>query len=84
MASGCTHLGPLEVMTLAEAWLRDRGIGEDHWSGLKVRHGENTPGAMWESVVIDIERRGSEWIVTKLDRNREPLDGQPGLTLVEQ
>jgi hypothetical protein len=29
--------------------------------------------------VTEIERRGGQWIVTRLDRNREPLpDGETG------
>ena len=82
MSSRCEHKGPVEIMAMAEEWLREQGISEERWSGLKVRHAENTPGTMWESVVIDIERRGTEWIVTKLDRNREPLHEQEGLRLV--
>lgn len=37
---------------------------------------------MWESVVIEIERRGADWVVTRLDRNKMPLDEPPGLKLV--
>lgn len=69
-------------MALVEAWLRDQGITEDRWAGTKVRHAENTPGAMWESVVIDIERRGGQWIVTRLDRNATPVEN-PGISFVQ-
>lgn len=70
----CDHLQPADVMAKAEGWLRDRRIPRDRWEGTHVRHGENTPGGMWASVVIGLERRGDEWIVTQLDRNPEPLD----------
>lgn len=80
--SNCAHLGPPEIIAMAESWLRDEGIGTERWDGVKIRHAENTPGAMWESVVIDVERRGSEWIVTRLDRNREAFDGSTGLTVL--
>ena len=80
--SGCDHKGPVEIMSMAEAWLRDQGIGEERWAGMTIRHAENTPGGMWGSVVIDIERRGNAWIVTKLDRNREPLSEAEGLRVV--
>ena len=56
---------------MAEAWLRDRGVPEERWNGMKFRHSENTPGERWGSVIIDIERRGTEWIVTRLDRRSE-------------
>jgi hypothetical protein len=58
-------------MSMAEAWLRERNVPEERWIGLKFRHSENTPGERWGSVVIDIERRGTEWIVTRLDRNSD-------------
>ena len=58
-------------MSMAEAWLRERGVPQEKWNGLKFRHSENTPGERWGSVVIDIERRGAEWIVTRLDRNTD-------------
>ncbi len=64
-------------MAKAEAWLRERGIPDERWTGMKVRHAENTPGGPWSSVVIDIERRGGEWIVTQIDRRFEPLP--PGI-----
>ena len=80
--SSCAHKNPPEIITEAENWLREQGIPPDRWTGLKVRHGENTPGTMWESVVIEIERRGPEWVVTRLDRNKAPLDEPAGLKLV--
>lgn len=67
---------------MAEAWLRDQGLHEEAWAGLRVRHAENTPGGMWASVVIDIERRGDGWIVVRLDRNRQPLSEPAGLRIV--
>ena len=79
----CDHKGPLEVMTMAEEMLRARGVAEDAWPGMKVRHAENTPGGMWASVVIDIERRGDQWIVTRLDRNKETLAEPEGLRVLE-
>jgi hypothetical protein len=58
-------------MSMAEAWLRENGVPQDQWNGMKFRHAENTPGERWNSVVIDIERRGPEWIVTRLDRKND-------------
>jgi hypothetical protein len=81
--ANCAHKDPPEIMAMAEAWLRDQGITDDRWPGIKVRHAENTPGAMWESVVIDIERRGDQWIVTRLDRNRTPVEGALGLQILD-
>ena len=58
---------------MAEKRLRDLGLTQERWRGARVRHAENTPDGMWASVVIELERRGDEWIVTRLDRNREPV-----------
>jgi hypothetical protein len=73
MAMPCDHLQPQDVMMQAEEWLQRNGIGRERWGGARVRHGENTPDGMWASIVMELERRGDEWIVTRLDRNREPI-----------
>jgi hypothetical protein len=69
----CSHSDPPDIMRKAEEWLRRSGVPEEKWSGMKIRHGENTPGERWQSVVIEIERRGREWIVTAIDRRNEAL-----------
>lgn len=80
----CEHAGPPEVITMAERWLQDRGLDRESWQGMRIQHGENTPGTMWESVLIEIERRGAEWWVTRLDRNKEPLpETELGLRIAE-
>jgi hypothetical protein len=79
----CAHSNPPDIMARAEAWLRERGISADRWNGMKFRHAENTPGNPWSSVVIDIERRETEWIVTRIDRRPEPVPpGDVGLRVV--
>jgi len=68
-------------MEHAEVWLRERGIPPERWSGMRVRHAENTPNAQgWKSVVIEIERRDGQWIVTNIDRRPEVLT-ETGLSL---
>ncbi|HUP45753.1 MAG TPA: hypothetical protein VM779_09600 [Thermoanaerobaculia bacterium] len=79
----CAHTDPPDVMRKAETWLREQGLSDQSWPGVVVRHAENTPGAMWESIVIEIERRGEGWVVTKLDRRKLPLDEPEGLSLVQ-
>ncbi|MCU1245748.1 MAG: hypothetical protein JWN02_1658, partial [Acidobacteria bacterium] len=57
-------------------------VAEAEWPGRLVHHGENTDGGMWASVVIELERRGDDWVVTRLDRRREPLaQSETGLRL---
>jgi hypothetical protein len=58
---------------MAEALLRGSDVDVSTWPGLKFRWSENLDGGMWASVVVEIERRGDQWIVTRLDRNKEPV-----------
>ncbi|PYQ54041.1 MAG: hypothetical protein DMF59_00085 [Acidobacteria bacterium] len=77
----CDHTDPPVVMQRAEEWLRKRGIPADQWSGLRIQHAENTPNAQgWKSVVIEIERRDGQWIVTDIDR-RPDVVTEPGLSI---
>ncbi|HEV7425742.1 MAG TPA: hypothetical protein VGQ46_05195 [Thermoanaerobaculia bacterium] len=67
----CDHIGPAELIEMAEADLRERAVAAAE--GMCFRWSENPDGGMWASIVTEIERRGDQWIVTRLDRNREPL-----------
>jgi hypothetical protein len=70
----CNHLGPIDIMQLAEEKLRDEGIAEDAWDGLVFGFGESVTGSQWASVYTEIERRGGSWVVTRIDRMATPLD----------
>ena len=70
----CDHKGGPELIEMAEEHLRAQGIDPPHWDGRRFRWAENLTDAMWASVVVEIERRGGNWIVTRLDRNRDALD----------
>ena len=69
----CDHVGGPELIEMAEQHLRESGVPEWQWTGLRFRWSENLTESMWASVVLEIERRGEQWIVTRLDRNREPV-----------
>ena len=58
---------------MAETHLRGEGVPVERWPGLRFRWAENLTGSMWASVIVEVERRGTQWIVTRLDRNREPV-----------
>jgi hypothetical protein len=66
----CEHNGPPELIEMAERWLREHEIDSSQWPGSQFRWSENVTGGMWASVVLEVERRGDEWIVTRLDRNK--------------
>lgn len=59
---------------MAEEHLRGRGVDRAEWPGLRFRWSENLDDSMWKSVVVEIERRGDQWIVTRLDRKDEPQE----------
>jgi len=67
----CDHVGPIELIEMTEAHLRDRSLPPI--PGMRFGFGENLPGGMWASVVTEIERRGDQWIVVRLDRRNEAL-----------
>jgi hypothetical protein len=69
----CDHVGPDELIAMAESQLRDDKIGESSWNRLRFRFGENLADGMWASVVTEVERRDGEWVVVRLDRSREAL-----------
>ena len=70
---GCDHKGGPELIEMAERDLRERGVETGEWPGRRFRWAENLEGGMWASVIVEIERRGDQWIVTRLDRNRTTL-----------
>ena len=68
----CEHVGGPELIEMAEQQLRGLGVPQPAWSGRKFRYVENLTDGMWASVCVEIERRGDQWVITRLDRNREP------------
>lgn len=79
----CNHKGGPELIEMAEAYLRERQVPSDAWNGLKFRWAENVDG-MWASVIVEAERRGDQWVVTRLDRRKESLDpGETGFFQLE-
>lgn len=67
----CDHAGGPELIEMAERHLRDGNRPVE--AGLRFRWSENLSDSMWASVIVEIERRGEQWIVTRLDRNRDAL-----------
>ena len=71
----CDHVGGPELIEMAEAHLREAGTPESEWPGRRFRWAENPEDGMWASIVIEVERRGDQWIVVRLDRGREKVEG---------
>ena len=73
----CDHAGPQEIIAMAEDFLRQRA--EPVASGAKFRWAENQDG-FFASAITEVERRGDQWVVTRLDRSKEKLpEGELGL-----
>ena len=60
----CDHVGGPELIEMAERHLRAGG------KGTQFRYTQNLDDSMWASVCVEIERRGNQWIVTRLDRSK--------------
>lgn len=72
MRMACDHKGGPELIEMAEEHLRAGGLAPA--PGMRFRWSENLDGGMWASVIVEIERRGNAWIVTRLDRRSEKVD----------
>jgi len=70
----CDHKGGPELIEMAEEHLRELAIPREAWPGRRFRWAENLTGSMWASVVVEVERRGATWVVTRLDRNPQPVE----------
>ena len=77
----CDHKGGPELIEMAETHLRSHSLSPE--PGMKFRWSENVVGGMWASVIVEIERRGEQWIVTRLDRRAEPVT-ETGFQPLEQ
>jgi hypothetical protein len=80
---GCEHVGGPELIQMAEDHLRSKSVSESSWPGSRFRFTENLDEGMWASVITEIERRDSRWIVTRIDRRREKaLAGETGFRVL--
>jgi hypothetical protein len=67
----CDHKGGPELIAMAEAHLHEQGMPAAE--GMKFRWSENLDDSMWASVIVEVERRGEQWIVTRLDRRADKV-----------
>ncbi len=81
---GCSHVGPSELVAMAEKYLGKYQVAAQAWSGCKFGYGDNVEMPTHRSVYVEIERRGQDWVVTRLDRRPEPYkDGEGGFITVQ-
>ena len=70
----CEHVGGPELIEMAERYLRENHVDETEWPGRKFRWSENVEGGMWASVILEIERRDTQWVVPRIDRSNDTVD----------
>jgi hypothetical protein len=81
----CDHVGGPELIEMAEQHLRSNGVPAASWKGSKFRYTQNLDDSMWASVCVEIERRGDQWIVTRLDRSKESAPApETGFRVISQ
>ena len=69
----CDHVGGPELIEMAETYLRENHVPTSEWPGRRFRWSENPEDGMWTSIVIEVERRGENWVVVRLDRGKEKV-----------
>lgn len=74
VANGCDHIGGPELIEMAERHLAESNVPVSTWNGQRFGWGEDVDSPWWKSVYIEIERRGKEWVVTRIDRSNDPID----------
>lgn len=70
---------------MAEAHFRETGVPATAWQGSRFRFTENVDGGTWASVCTEIERRDSQWIVTRIDRRADAApDSEVGFRVLRE
>ena len=70
---GCDHVGPNEVIAMAEKHLGGAGVAVESWEGAVVDYKENKDYWGAKSFHTRVVRQGGEWVTTKIDRLPEAL-----------
>jgi hypothetical protein len=70
---GCDHVGPVELIEMSERWLAENRIASEQWEGSRFGWGENVQQQINRSVYLEVERRGGNWIVSRIDRSPAAL-----------
>ncbi|HVR44521.1 MAG TPA: hypothetical protein VMS56_13865 [Thermoanaerobaculia bacterium] len=79
----CNHVGGPEMIEMAEGVLRARHLPESAWPGSHFRYTENLTDGPWAAVLVELERRGDEWLVTRIDRFTESVpDADTGFRIL--
>jgi hypothetical protein len=70
-SGNCTHFQPADLVALAEKHLREAGISESEWDGLRFHWGGAIDSPPFRGLVVQCVRRQGNWAITKLDRRKD-------------
>jgi len=78
---GCEHVGPPQVIEMAESYLAERDVPAERWEGYSFAFKENKEHWGAKAFHTVVVRRDGAWVTTKIDRLPEPLpEGELGLS----
>jgi hypothetical protein len=72
----CRHFQPSDLVDLAEKQLRGAGIPESDWEGKRFHWGGDIDSPPFRSLVLCCVRRNGNWVMTRLDRRKEPIGSE--------
>jgi hypothetical protein len=75
-SGACTHFQPADLIALAEAHLHACGVAESEWEGKRFRWAGPIDSPPFTGLVMECKRKGDNWVLTKLDRRKDGVDGE--------
>ena len=68
----CEHTQPADVIRMAEMHLQNKDIIPEQWEGFHFQFRENIDSWGHKSICIEVLRRDGQWVITRLDRLKDP------------
>lgn len=75
-SGACTHFQPADMIALAEAHLRAAGVPDAEWDGRRFRWAGPIDSPPFTGLVMECKRKGETWVLTKLDRRKDGVEGE--------
>ena len=67
----CVHFQPADLVAMAEADLRARGVAEGDWEGRRFHWAGAIDSPPFTGLVLQCKRKEGNWVITKLDRRKD-------------
>ena len=75
-SGNCTHFQPADLIALAEADLKARGVPGDAWEGRRFHWAGPIDSPPFTGLVMECKRKGGDWVLTKLDRRKDGVTAE--------